>query len=210
MPKPPAKNHRGSSSPLARGPLSVSADAGGNFGLIPARAGTTSGRRQKALPEWAHPRSRGDHRDYQGNYHIDWGSSPLARGPRGTRRPRFLGSGLIPARAGTTLLPRRLLGTGRAHPRSRGDHLFLPLFSFGFGGSSPLARGPRRVPRRLPRIRRLIPARAGNMRTGARYPGAGAAHPRSRGEHVPGRVLPGSRSRLIPARAGNMPRHPHR
>ena len=94
--------------------------------------------------------------------------------------------------------------------------------TFG-SGSSPLARGTRDPAFDAGRGPRLIPARAGNTRgTSARSCG-GAAHPRSRGEHVlAGAVAPprvGSsplargtpfsipshhkKHRLIPARAGN-------
>ena len=69
------------SSPLARGPLRLLHVNQYFVGLIPARAGTTVLKALSAQAYRAHPRSRGDHRDYQGNYHIDWGSSPLARGP---------------------------------------------------------------------------------------------------------------------------------
>ena len=69
------------------------------------------------------------------------GSSPLTRGKRPTRQPRPPVRGLIPAHAGKTSLGgRRGAGAG-AHPRSRGENLFLMPASAARSGSSPLTRG---------------------------------------------------------------------
>ena len=190
------------SSPLARGPPTSIAPLIPSQRLIPARAGTTypsSGRR--ATPG-AHPRSRGDHGG-NGWYGGQWGSSPLARGPRADRLPRAGLRGLIPARAGTTYPVAEEDRAYGAHPRSRGDH--TPASNAGTNdvGSSPLARGPRRhsaVPSssqgssplaRGPLLKSgktsqyagLIPARAGT--TLPKMPGftSSWAHPRSRGDH---------------------------
>ena len=70
--------------------------------------------------------------------------------------------GLIPARAGNT----NSLGTerhdGRAHPRSRGEHLVLLFFLLILLGSSPLARGTLQRAGDSGHKKGLIPARAGN------------------------------------------------
>ena len=70
-------------------------------------------------------------------------------------------SGIIPARAGFTMIARRLLTWERDHPRSRGVYGFCGHGHVICGGSSPLARG-------LPAIlgvaagnAGIIPARAG-------------------------------------------------
>ena len=93
-------------------------------------------------------------------------------------------------------------------------------------GSSPLARGTRLYRLDHSRGFRLIPARAGNTFGSVNTNRSEAAHPRSRGEHLPthsydygkggssplARGTPGHhfvqnlRGRLIPARAGNTPR----
>ena len=111
------------------------------------------------------------------------------------------------------------------HPRSRGEHRRLPIAHVPPTGSSPLARGTRRLRRDRFQCRRFIPARAGNTisrRGGTFWP---AVHPRSRGEHFgSGGVMTtrcgssplarGTRftsdalrngERFIPARAGNTP-----
>ena len=171
----------------------------------------------------AHPRSRGEHGKIK--HAVAWavGSSPLARGTLPNQAISRLRLRLIPARAGNTALSTRRIGAYSAHPRSRGEH--EELFSQGqqLCGSSPLARGTRRPPRRTHSRARLIPARAGNTcsRLSSRF--GSAAHPRSRGEHfglsrsrltrtgssplargtprVHLQALPNRR--LIPARAGN-------
>ena len=69
------------SSPLARGPLASAVDIEPRAGLIPARAGTTSGKASLAPTDRAHPRSRGDHPPVNVSTMTSLGSSPLARGP---------------------------------------------------------------------------------------------------------------------------------
>ena len=111
----------------------------------------------------------------------------------------------------------------RAHPRSRGEHLFLINCSSDGMGSSPLARGTPSVEGMANTPRGLIPARAGNTLGFITRTARVGAHPRSRGEHVVQRVpvsyrrgssplargthkpLTGEQwsSGLIPARAGN-------
>ena len=130
----------------------------------------------------AHPRSRGDHVNSVTYCWTRAGSSPLARGPP---PPSCRGgySGLIPARAGTTIIPVFLYQCSRAHPRSRGDHRRGGLLIDRFRGSSPLARGPRALAPTPTDAKGLIPARAGTTcRGGRRSPGR-RAHPRSRGDH---------------------------
>ena len=125
-----------------------------------------------------------------------------------------------------------------AHPRSRGEHGHQQEDFKGSSGSSPLARGTSRRLLFLEGARRLIPARAGNIRGSTQYQTGSPAHPRSRGEHLTWNPtstpcggssplargtseivpIPAHAGRLIPARAGNivpihlrlttMPAHP--
>ena len=101
----------------------------------------------------------------------------------------------------------------RAHPRSRGDHLHSLPGACGFGGSSPLARGPLPgfgacagrdglIPARagttgamagMGGAMGLIPARAGTTRELQRLCAGARAHPRSRGDHS---RIPRSTSRM--------------
>ena len=111
------------------------------------------------------------------------GSSPLARGSPHGPPHRQPGRGIIPARAGFTLVSACRSGVSGDHPRSRGVH------GGGWGdgvaglGSSPLARGSllhREVGRSVDRI---IPARAGFTRQLRPGGPLGSDHPRSRGVH---------------------------
>ena len=69
---------------------------------------------------------------------------------------------IIPARAGSTLLPHLLLGSPRDHPRSRGEHYSQAVLMVASIGSSPLARGALANKRRRYLSSRIIPARAGS------------------------------------------------
>ena len=131
----------------------------------------------------------------------------------------------IPARAGNTRCVRVRALRRRAHPHSRREYLGSSGLGFGWSGSLPLVRGTCPPAYFWFCVRRLIPARAGNMTWFSRRPKVCPAHPRSRGEHsAAGASLlmrsgssplargtsaegeePSIASRLIPARAGNMP-----
>ena len=197
------RTHGGGSSPLARGapPPPIAREA--RPGLIPARAGSTRSWPHPAARPRAHPRSRGEHKEVPASEPVRPGSSPLARGAPGPCAPDRSGSGLIPARAGSTCFSQKRL--------------------WWYVGSSPLARGARTLLVNDEPWFGLIPARAGSTPRRAGPRPARAAHPRSRGEHIMARNLPreqtgssplarGARRgaggeqvlrRLIPARAGS-------
>ena len=149
------------SSPLARGLRGGIVDGHHVGGIIPARAGFTSGRTCLRGGRGDHPRSRGVYGRVMEGGSWGAGSSPLARG--------LLDDSV------------RKAYRGGDHPRSRGVYDHCEPGPFEEGGSSPLARGlpvPGGCDRLIPRI---IPARAGF--TNARYcifP-THADHPRSRG-----------------------------
>ena len=171
----------------------------------------------------AHPRSRGEHLSTMHCIANPTGSSPLAQGTRQLTLSHGNALGIIPACAGN--IQRAIQASWRwsAHPRSRGEHQFFATECPASRGASPLARGTlQRSPHRR-RIRRLIPARAGNTVLRTQMRRRRPAHPRSRGEHT-ARLRPvakgdgssplarGTRRvgygrretfRLIPARAGN-------
>ena len=172
------------SSPLARGPHVLFIAVPLWVGLIPARAGTTALCCAQGPDYRAHPRSRGDHVTYPAACAFPGGSSPLARGPLGTVTPTDPTSGLIPARAGTTLKAISRRNPTRAHPRSRGDHSPALKIASLPAGSSPLARGPRIKPIFMRWRRGLIPARAGTTEAWFAVDSDERAHPRSRGDHA--------------------------
>ena len=90
------------SSPLARGTPGLWFRAKGWRGLIPARAGNTTGKGFGVSLPGAHPRSRGEHLKEIRDALIDDGSSPLARGTLFQPGSAGVIRGLIPARAGNT------------------------------------------------------------------------------------------------------------
>ena len=111
------------------------------------------------------------------------GSSPLARGTRGTLVTWTDYNGLIPARAGNTSIEIPCLGFHGAHPRSRGEHNSIAESIGGNWGSSPLARGTHSIRGYTFDLLGLIPARAGNTAHNRAGHPRRWAHPRSRGEH---------------------------
>ena len=95
-------------------------------------------------------------------------------------------AGLIPAHAGK-MAWMLVGGRGiRAHPRSRGENLYMPRVNFSTPGSSPLTRGKPMVPAANRLASGLIPAHAGKTCSTAMCGIAFRAHPRSRGENLIG------------------------
>ena len=129
--------------------------------IIPARAGFTRPPSRPPCGGRDHPRSRGVYGTTSSLRPPVTGSSPLARGlppPTGWRGPSLW---IIPARAGFT--ERRQAGSAarRDHPRSRGVYWGPSASTAAAPGSSPLARGLRRVIGRVIGVGGIIPARAG-------------------------------------------------
>ena len=169
------------SSPLARGLRSGRRWLRSLSWIIPARAGFTAKQRARDAYKRDHPRSRGvyrraprpsrslsDHPRSRGVYasrcpkgRPSTGSSPLARGLLDHVADGRGRVGIIPARAGFTRSSAARKPWMTDHPRSRGVYFARSMPNFAHLGSSPLARGLRRIdwPRR--RHQRIIPARAG-------------------------------------------------
>ena len=72
----------------------------------------------------------------------------------------------------------------RAHPRSRGENLFIKSGSGANDGSSPLTRGKHSITLSGYPLLGLIPAHAGKTGNGPPRTVFRWAHPRSRGENV--------------------------
>ena len=109
------------------------------------------------------------------------GSSPLARGLPGHGPGARPLPGIIPARAGFTVIRRAGISTTSDHPRSRGVYAWTACGVGRGGGSSPLARGLPDPPVLAAEMCRIIPARAGFTRPRPVGHGRGQDHPRSRG-----------------------------
>ena len=89
------------------------------------------------------------------------GSSPRVRGKLSLPTPRMVSLGLIPARAGKTLIESTQNCVPWAHPRACGENWANAGKELPFEGSSPRVRGKRLVQFGGRAGERLIPARAG-------------------------------------------------
>ena len=173
----------GGSSPLTRGkPIGIG-KRNDSAGLIPAHAGKTAGRRDRAPAGAAHPRSRGENSVGDGSARTAAGSSPLTRGKLRAHVLPARRRGLIPAHAGKTVDTARVDTHARAHPRSRGENLDTRERGRSSPGSSPLTRGKRVDAHGRVQRAGLIPAHAGKTRGRPDSVVAEQAHPRSRGEN---------------------------
>ena len=74
------------------------------------------------------------------------------------------------------------------HPRVRGEHSLSTFMFAAIVGSSPRARGTRSNLPRSRRMRRFIPACAGNTTCAASDGSLNSVHPRVRGEHGSGEL----------------------
>ena len=176
-------NEFGGSSPLARGTQRAARPGTDAGRFIPARAGNTGVRGRSRAADPVHPRSRGEHPQAVAEPANLDGSSPLARGTPKLPIEHPAAGRFIPARAGNTARSRSRCAFRAVHPRSRGEHPEGRIDLHPPRGSSPLARGTRRIANRSRLYRRFIPARAGNTCHGAPSPLLASVHPRSRGEH---------------------------
>ena len=148
-------------SPLARGRLSEEGGHPRDLWTIPARAGTTVPMAVAISTMVDYPRSRGDDVvDVPVASEVP-GLSPLARGRRSVACHADHGARTIPARAGTTPMPKRSNLARTDYPRSRGDDVRSATSACANVGLSPLARGRPEMAKPLVNPRRTIPARAG-------------------------------------------------
>ena len=156
----------------------------GDVRLIPAHAGKTISSPDSSRGGRAHPRSRGENFTRPRPASVVCGSSPLTRGKHALSIRVRRALGLIPAHAEKTLpvSPRR--SRTRAHPRSHGENMGLPIGYVSTPGSSPLTRGKRASGWHGASCGGLIPAHAGKTDQRGARGSTRAAHPRSRGENM--------------------------
>ena len=172
------------SSPLARGLRPLPPARRLQPGIIPAPAGFTP---QPSHP-WSsapdHPRTRGVYARASCATSPFSGSSPLARGLRDGVVGIVLSIGIIPARAGFTIVGQVWQPRAADHPRSRGVYAPGTRNAPAAGGSSPLARGLRQPGDETQPEEGIIPARAGfTCWCCSRCRGC-RDHPRSRGVYI--------------------------
>ena len=155
---------RPGSSPHVRGALWPTVAVCAFSGIIPACAGSTSKWYSSVSCDWDHPRMCGEHSPASLAPSRDWGSSPHVRGAPGRWRLEPLGTGIIPACAGSTCSQRHRPAPPRDHPRMCGEHASGAPCAEALRGSSPHVRG--------------APGMTCRCRTAHRD------HPRMCGEHV--------------------------
>ena len=151
--------------------------------FIPAGAGNTVVLRGFTSRLAVHPRWRGEHASVLACTKWENGSSPLARG---THLLAVLAHGdvrFIPAGAGNTSDSLGIPSVEAVHPRWRGEHHGPVAARCDTVGSSPLARGTQAYTSIANRMRRFIPAGAGNTIGMGPVHRARPVHPRWRGEH---------------------------
>ena len=174
------------SSPLVRGAPLLSALFSICLRIIPARAGSTSPHSRGRTQFRDHPRSCGEHPVVLHKDTDYTGSSPLVRGALCKIRVVNGISGIIPARAGSTIRDLNVARGTWDHPRSCGEHFSSGLKVPVDAGSSPLVRGAPAAPWNLSPERGIIPARAGSTPWTCRRSRQAGDHPRSCGEHPEG------------------------
>ena len=152
--------------------------------FIPAPAGNTCHRRERARRHPVHPRACGEHRSTIQAGSVHAGSSPRLRGTRHLSIHRIMELRFIPAPAGNTHHARPAPGAASVHPRACGEHHSRRRFvDFSFG-SSPRLRGTLWRGLRLRWLWRFIPAPAGNTRLRSWCLTLHTVHPRACGEHT--------------------------
>ena len=171
------------SSPRVRGTRKIERLNNDGTGIIPACAGNTDARREREPHRGDHPRVCGEHGDEFGEEPLESGSSPRVRGTLVRAAVATVLSGIIPACAGNTFVPRTPLMACRDHPRVCGEHFRYRISAFPARGSSPRVRGTRRPAGPSFRDRGIIPACAGNTGIGTSMSPPSRDHPRVCGEH---------------------------
>ena len=172
------------SSPRGRGKLAERDGGGRGVGLIPARAGKTSGSQTRAGASRAHPRAGGENPGQMGAGIVGAGSSPRGRGKRYVSEDGLTNGRLIPARAGKTWNTGIRIVPSWAHPRAGGENEALAASDATDKGSSPRGRGKRAGKVGITLDAGLIPARAGKTRRARGFAGSVEAHPRAGGENT--------------------------
>ena len=119
----PASPRGGGSSPHTRGARVQHQPVKAQPRIIPAYAGSTTGRTAGEHRHRDHPRIRGEHPDEPHWIGTFAGSSPHTRGAHDRRSPPNPHQRIIPAYAGSTRPRKRRTPRRGDHPRIRGEHV---------------------------------------------------------------------------------------
>ena len=172
------------SSPRGRGTPGAHRIRRQRHRFIPAWAGNTAETASIASQLTVHPRVGGEHTPAGITALRATGSSPRGRGTHRQWWCHRQKSRFIPAWAGNTspVLPSSPFVP--VHPRVGGEHYRVTPSHLDTIGSSPRGRGTRRAPLAPPRVRRFIPAWAGNTSSRPCPSRPWPVHPRVGGEHA--------------------------
>ncbi len=189
-------------SPLARGWSHELEQSEAQVLVLPARAGMVPVGPYLPGEVGGAPRSRGDGPASGSSRRESGWCSPLARGwsraDAMMRRATFV----LPARAGMVPLRRSGSTPRRRAPRSRGDGPASGPRTASAPPCSPLARGWSRLAAVREALARVLPARAGMVRTRTAPRRCSSRAPRSRGDGPPIGRLVAAGECVLPARAG--------
>ncbi len=125
------------------------------------------------------------------------------RGIRPRSSPAGTSLRFIPADAGNTACKTAARNGNTVHPRGCGEYVLHHESHGGRAGSSPRMRGILYLPLRRQRLRRFIPADAGNTPNSWVVTRSWSVHPRGCGEYIKYWSLIKPFIRFIPADAGN-------
>ena len=151
--------------------------------IIPADAGNTQHQHQYSSQAQDHPRGCGEHPLGMWCGLVRAGSSPRMRGTPLFPLLSVMVARIIPADAGNTGSYGASARPPRDHPRGCGEHRMIREPLLKLTGSSPRMRGTRTIRWPPTRNRRIIPADAGNTRSGPPDWVPAPDHPRGCGEH---------------------------
>ncbi len=183
--QPPCKSSSSQapgSSPRVRG--AGTSTNGGHVlaGIIPARAGSSCLCRRHHTRRRDHPRACGEQLRALNKQLYSQGSSPRVRGAAAQTARTCPALGIIPARAGSSLLFFWSHYALRDHPRACGEQFSIRVNAPAQSGSSPRVRGAAQPAWISPWRLGIIPARAGSSTTVARTSTLSRDHPRACGE----------------------------
>ena len=149
------------SSPRMRGKQTLRDGQAIGVRIIPAHAGQTLAYYKPLQRPSDHPRACGANSALRPSNILQSGSSPRMRGKRRCQLSQMARDRIIPAHAGQTCGGRRGPACSADHPRACGANIGVDV-SDAFGcGSSPRMRGKLPCARSGRRLRRIIPAHAG-------------------------------------------------
>ena len=150
------------SSPRLRGTLQIAAQLRRRPRFIPAPAGNSLAKRRPHHEGPVHPRACGELQCPLSDPRLSGGSSPRLRGTPGDRHRRNRVVRFIPAPAGNSPFSRSTRPVRAVHPRACGELVRHSFSGNPSSGSSPRLRGTQRSKAWPRRMRRFIPAPAGN------------------------------------------------